>query len=201
LCGVGFVRLGGGGIGVGVGIGGIGRVDRFGGGRGGWQVFAEADGIGDKVGPGFLESGFIFLLGELMGLEHEVAEISEGVGGFGFDMAEGGGAEKLGEGNAEIARGVDVDGEGVADLLASVLLVETLDVLLVMEIAQAILAGGSREHGAAAAVGKSEDAEIVGIVRGSGHRDSRFDFFRAWRPKGKQVARAESARGIGEAPR
>ena len=64
------------------------------------QVFVSfgEEVVGDGFLPGAFAEGFgEFVLGEVDGLHHGLAEVGEGVGGFGFDMAQRDSGEEVAE--------------------------------------------------------------------------------------------------------
>src|SRR5258707_1376527 len=124
---------GGGGVGGGGCRGGIGRerrgrrgreagaTRRVGGSRrGGIEVVGVGiDGGADGAAPGVAaESAAVLLLGELDTLDHDLAEVGEGAGGFGRDVAANGGGEEASEGGVEIAGGEVMAGEEMSDFAA-----------------------------------------------------------------------------------
>jgi hypothetical protein len=52
-----------------------------------------------------LEGFEVFLLGELLSFEHDLAEIGKGISGLGFNKTASGGGEKGVKGSAEVAGG------------------------------------------------------------------------------------------------
>ena len=132
--------------------------------------FVEDDGLLDDFGPAVVEGFEEFLLGEALGLEHELAEVSESDGGLGLDESQGGGGEESGQGGAEVAGGKNVAAEEFVDLLASLLGVEAILEFLGVEVAEAHVVGGWG-HLAAAAVGKEKHTR-AGAVLVNGHSGS-----------------------------
>jgi hypothetical protein len=77
------------------------------------------DGTSDSIAPTFgAESVDVFVLGEVDGLDQDLAEVSESRGGPGFDVTLSGGGEDAAEGGAEIAGGKVSAGEEVGDIMA-----------------------------------------------------------------------------------
>ncbi len=98
------------------------------------------------------------MLGELDGLIQSLAEIGEGGGGFGFDMAFGDGGEDAGQGGAEIAGGEITAGEERGYVATDLLGGEGLRFPLGVEAAEARVAREPRSA-AATAIGKGESTQ------------------------------------------
>ena len=136
----------------------------------------EDDGFADDFGPGVVEGLHEFLSGEFLGLEHELAEVSESDSGLGLDESEGGDGKEGGESGAEIAGGEDVSAEELIDLDAGFLGADVVRVFLGVEVAEAHVVGGWR-HLAAEVVGE-EKHTLAGAVLVNGHGSSpeKLDF-------------------------
>ena len=74
----------------------------------GFAPFAFADGVDE------------FFLREMEGLEEGLCHVSEGGGGFGFDVAAGYGGEEAGKSGAEIAGGDEIGREEIGEVLAEI---------------------------------------------------------------------------------
>ena len=72
-----------------------------------------ADGFAPGIGAVGVD---VFVLGEGQGLDEGLAEIGEGGGGFGFQLALGDSGEEASEGGTEIARGHKAAGKGARGL-------------------------------------------------------------------------------------
>lgn len=131
---------------------------------------AEGDGLLDDVAPVGVVGGEVFLFGEEMGFDEEMAEVGKGVDHFGFDETLHASAVKHGEGAVEIAGGVEI-GEVSADLEAGVAGHEALQFALLVKVAEAQLVLSVR-HVAMAAVVEHEGAETGAVFGGSGHRSA-----------------------------
>ena len=124
----------------------------------------RSEGGGLPVTPGIGAKGVdVFVLGELDGLIQSLAEIGEGGGGFGFDVAFGDGREDAGQGRSEIAGGEitarEKRGYVTADLLGS----EGLRFPLGVEAAEARVAREPRSA-AATAIGEGEGTQAGTVV-------------------------------------
>jgi len=128
-------------------------------GSGGDALFGEflvvADG-GDPLVDA--EGGDVLVLGELHGSDESLAEIGEGGGGFGFDVALGDGGEEASEGGAEITGGDKAAGEVKGDVPAGLFADEGLGVFAGVEGAEVGMAVAARQA-ALAAIDKGEGAE------------------------------------------
>lgn len=150
-------------------VGGFGR--RSGLGIGGVLGFGEVvdEGFLDDFVPGSFEGVPEFLLGVLLGAEEELAEMGEGDGGFGLDVAHGGGAEEGGEAGGEIGSGESVVVEMFRDEGAELFGVDEVAMFMGMVVTEAHVSGKAR-HRATTAIGKMEDTTI-GFILGDGHRN------------------------------
>ena len=66
-----------------------------------WRVAPVEAEAADKVGEGGVGGAGVRLLGEMDALDHDLGEIGEGAGGFGRDVAAGGGGEEASESGVE----------------------------------------------------------------------------------------------------
>jgi len=124
----------------------------------------RSEGGGHHVTPGIRAKGVdVFVLGELDGLIQSLAEIGEGGGGFGFDMAFGDGGEDAGQGRAEIAGGEITAGEERGYVAADLLGGEGLRLPLGVEAAEARVASEPRSA-AATAIGEGEGSQAGTVV-------------------------------------
>ena len=124
----------------------------------------RGEGGGHHVTPGIRAKGVdVFVLGELDGLIQSLAEIGEGGGGFGFDMAFGDGGEDAGQGRAEIAGGEITAGEERGYVAADLLGGEGLRLPLGVEAAEARVASEPRSA-AATAIGEGEGTQAGTVV-------------------------------------
>ena len=112
-----------------------------------------------------------FILGELLVLCDDLGKISEGGGGFGLDVALGGGGEKSAESGSEVAIGEDIGVEEMGDVATDFEGFESLAVLLAVGVTEAEVVGELGE-GAAASVGEGEVAQ-AGTIRIGRHRNLR----------------------------
>jgi hypothetical protein len=112
----------------------------------------------------------VFVLGEVEGLNKSLAQVGQGGGGFGFDLALGYGGEEASEGGAEIAGGEIAAGQVIGDVFAGFLASEGLGFLAGVEGAEVRMAGLARSA-AAAAVDKGESTQrgtAFGAIGGNG---------------------------------
>jgi len=124
----------------------------------------RGEGGGHPVTPGIRAEGVdVLVLGELDGLIQSLAEIGEGGGGFGFDVAFGDGREDAGQGGAEIAGGEITAGEERGYVTADLLGGEGLRFPLGMEAAEARVASETRSA-AATAIGEGEGTQAGTVV-------------------------------------
>jgi hypothetical protein len=73
----------------------------------------------DGAAPAFRAEGVdVFVLGEVDGLHESLGQVSDGVGGFGLYIAADNGGDEAAQGGAEVASGVVVAGEEVAQVFA-----------------------------------------------------------------------------------
>jgi len=107
------------------------------------------------------------------GLEHGLAEIGEGGGDLGLDLALRYGAEKPSHGGAEIASGKQIREEESRYVLASLFSGEGLSFLLGVEGTEMQMAGAARSA-ALAAIGKGESTQVGTVFLASGCRASCF---------------------------
>jgi hypothetical protein len=124
----------------------------------------RSEGGGHPVTPGIGAEGVdVFVLGELDGLIQSLAEIGEGGGGFGFDVAFGDGGEDAGQGGAEIAGGEITAGEERGYVAADLLGGEGLRFPLGVEAAKARVASETRST-AATAIGEGKGTQAGTVV-------------------------------------
>ena len=116
-------------------------------GRSGGRGEGRADGAAPGVGA---EGVDVFVLGEVDRLDQGLAEIGEGGGGLGFDVALSYSGEEAGQGGAEIAGGEIAAREVSGDVAAHLLGGESLRFLACMVIAEMGMAGASRSAALAA---------------------------------------------------
>jgi len=76
------------------------------------------------------------VLGDVDGLQDGLAEIGEGGGGFGLDLALGYGGEETAQGGTEIARGEIASGKIGGNIAADFVGGESLRFLACMEVAE-----------------------------------------------------------------
>jgi hypothetical protein len=130
----------------------------------------------DGFAPGIRAEGVdIFVLGEVQSLDERLAEIGEGGGGFGFDLALGDSGEEAPQGGAEIASGDIASGKVIGDILAGFLASEGLCFLACVERAEIRMAGAARST-AAAAIGEGESTQtgaVLGTFGGHGSLQKR----------------------------
>jgi hypothetical protein len=100
----------------------------------------------------------VFVLGELNGLVHGLAEIGEGGGGFGLEVPLGDSGENVAQGDVEIAGGEVIAQKERRYSFAVLLSGLGLRFLLGIEVAVMRVAGASRSA-ALAAIGKGESAQ------------------------------------------
>jgi hypothetical protein len=87
--------------------------------RGGGRSWARGERVGYGLAPGWGAEGVdVFGFGEFESLDDGLAEVGEGGGGFGFDVAVGYGGEEAGESGGQVAGGNVVAGEEGGDVLA-----------------------------------------------------------------------------------
>ena len=123
----------------------------------GWGIVEE--GGTDDTAPSVAAEGFrVFVSGELDGLKHDLAEISERGGSFRFEVALSGGGEEPAEGDGEFAGGDVFAGEAFGDVAAEVFGGASLCFAASVEEAEVRMARAARSA-AAAAIGESESAE------------------------------------------
>ena len=143
-----------------VGVGGAGGGLGF-----GLAIALIGDGLQDDVAPFVFVGGEIFLFGEGVGFEEEMAETGEGVDRFGFEIALGAGAEKHGESIVEIGGGVKISAEEAADLDAGIDGETALHFAFFVKETKPQVAVDVR-HIAMAAVVEGEGAQTGAIVGG-----------------------------------
>jgi len=119
----------------------------------------------------------VFVLGDGERLDKDLAEISEGGGGFGFDVALGDGGKQAAKGGADVASGDELAGEKASDVFAGFFAGESLGFLASMAGAERGMARTARDA-ATAAVGEGEGTEGR-AVRGtnSGHGSLQKEIF------------------------
>ncbi len=132
-------------------------------GRGGIQVVGVGvDGGTDGIAPGIgTEAVAVFVFREMEALDHDLAEIGEGAGGFGRDVATSGGGEEASEGGVEIAGGEVMAGEEMGDFAAKALGGLRLVKLAGVETTEQRMAGLAR-RAAVAAVREAEGTQRRG---------------------------------------
>jgi len=124
----------------------------------------RGEGGAHHVTPGIGAEGVdVFVLGELDGLVQGLAEIGEGGGGSGFDVAFGDGREDAGQGRGEIAGGEITAGEERGYVAADLLGGEGLRFPLGVEAAEARVAREPRST-AATTIGKGEGTQAGTVV-------------------------------------
>src|SRR6266403_2692648 len=124
----------------------------------------RGEGAGHPVTPGIGAEGVdVFVLGELDGLVQGLAEIGEGGGGFGFDVAFGDGGEDAGQGRSEIAGGEITAGEKRGYVTADLLGGEGLGFPLGVEAAEVRVASEPGST-AATAIGEGEGTQAGTVV-------------------------------------
>ena len=120
----------------------------------------------DGLAPAaFAESLDIFMLGEVESLDEDLRSIGQGRGGFGFDMALGGGGEDAREGRAEVAGGEVVPGSIEGEVAAELVGGAGLGFFASMEVAEMGMSGVAWSA-ATAAVGEGEGTESRAIFAG-----------------------------------
>lgn len=92
-------------------------------------VYGFAPGVG-------AEGVYVFVLGELDGLDKGLAEIGQGGSGLGLDVALGDSSKEAAQGRAEIAGGDITAGEEIGDVAANLLGGPSLRFLAGMEVAE-----------------------------------------------------------------
>ena len=122
-------------------------------------VGVGVDGGTDRITPGVRTEGVaVFVFREMDALDHDLGEVGEGAGGFGRDVAAGGGGKEASQGGVEIAGGEVMAGEEMSDFAAQALgglgLVEFAGV----ETAEQRMTGLAR-RAAVAAVGEAEGTQ------------------------------------------
>ena len=146
-----------------VGVGGAGGGLGF-----GLAIALIGDGLQDDVAPFVFVGGEIFLFGEGVGFEEEMAETGEGVDRFGFEIALGTGAEEHGESVVEIGGGVQIGAEEAADLDAGIDGETALHFAFCVEETKTQVAIDVR-HVAMATVVEGEGAQTDAIIGASRH--------------------------------
>jgi hypothetical protein len=133
----------------------------------------EGWGLADDFRPGLASCEDEFGFGELLGLQHELSDVGEGLGGSGLDVALSGSAKKGGEGTAQVAGGEDIGFEETGDLAAGFAGFGTRLKLFAMMEAKAEVVGELGKS-AAAAVGIGEMTQVgtIGITWHEILRDS-----------------------------
>jgi len=129
----------------------------------------ESRGVANDFAPVALERVEEFVLGELLVLGDDLGKISEGRGGFGLDVALGGGGEKSAESGSKVAIGEDLSLEEMGDIATDFESFEVLAVLLAVVVAEAEVVRELGE-GAAASIGEGEVAQVR-TIRIGGHRN------------------------------
>ncbi len=146
-----------------------------------------ADGFAPGIGAVGVD---VFVLGEGQGLDEGLAEIGEGGGGFGFQLALGDSGEEASEGGAEIAGGHIAAGKVIGDLLAGLLASEGLRFLAGVERAEIRMVGAAG-NAAVAAVDKHERTQrgtVLGAIGGHGSlQKERLDFGIFGEPRGGEA--------------
>jgi hypothetical protein len=120
----------------------------------------DADGFAPVIRA---EGVDVFVLGEVQGLDEGLAEIGEGGGSFGFDLALGNSGEEASQGGAEIAGGHIAAGKVICDILASLLAGEGLRFLAGVERAEVRMTVSARSP-APAGIGKGERTQGRTVV-------------------------------------
>ena len=118
----------------------------------GRAVEGGANGFAPGVGA---EGVDVFVLGQVDGLEEGLGQISEGGGGFGFDLALGYGGEEVAQCGTEVAGGQIVAGEVGGEVTAYLLSGSGLGFFSGVEGTEMRM-GGVAWGSAAAAIGERE---------------------------------------------
>jgi hypothetical protein len=132
----------------------------------------------DELAPkGVAEGVDEFLVLELHGLDEDLAEIGEGAGLPGLDVALGDGSEQAAEGQAEITGGEIAGGKKLGDFATDLIASAGLGFFAGVEVTELRIAGAARSA-AAAAVGEGEGTQRDAVVlrrdrRGAGFMDRR----------------------------
>jgi len=129
------------------------------------------------------------VLGEGEGLNQSLADVGEGHGSFGFDLAAGDGAEEASQCASEIAGRHVMPGEVRRYILAGLFGDEGLGFLLGMEVAEMRMAGAARSA-ALAAIGKGERTQAGTVLFICGRR---ADFFLGGRKTASGVVRGHGS--------
>jgi len=103
------------------------------------------------------------VLGDGDRLEHGLAEIGQGGGYLGLDLALGYGGEKPSHGGAEITSGKQIREKEGRYVLAGLFCGQGFGFLLAVEVAEMRVAGAARSA-ALAAIGKGESTQVGGTV-------------------------------------
>ena len=112
---------------------------------GGCVGVVQCGALGDDIRPGLVIGFEEFLFGEGLGLEHELGEIAQGLGGFGFDEALSGSGKESRKRAAKVASGEDIRFEEEADLTTSFLGAEVFFVFDVVMETEAVVVGELRQ--------------------------------------------------------
>lgn len=110
------------------------------------------DGVAPFIGA---EGVDVFVFRDLDGIDHGLAEVGEGGGGFGFDVALGHGGEEASQGFGDVAGGDVVAGEEVGDVFAGLFAGEDLGFFFCVEETEIRMASAAREA-ALTAISESE---------------------------------------------
>jgi hypothetical protein len=137
-------------------------------GRGGRRSEGGADGFTPGIGA---EGVDVFVLGDVDGLEQGLAEIGEGGGGFGFDLALSDAREDAGQGGAEIAGGDITIGEERGYIAANLLSGQGSGFSFGMEATEMRMAGEPRSA-TLAAIGEGESTQVRAVLRAIGGHGS-----------------------------
>jgi len=130
--------------------------------------YGGIDGVAPLVGA---EGVDVFGLGELDGIDHGLAEVGQGAGGFALDAALGDATEDLAQGVGEIAGGKIAAGEAVQNPIADSHTSAGLGLLKSKGVTKMRMAGATR-RAAAAAIGKGEGTQgraVLGADRRHGN--------------------------------
>jgi hypothetical protein len=135
------------------------------------RIRVPAEGRAYGFAPGVGAKGVdVLVLGELDGIEHGLAQISEGGGSFGFDLPLGSGGEKAAQGGGEIAGREITAGEERGDIAAHFLGGLGLRLLARMEVAEVQMTGKARSA-TVVAIGEGERTQgraVHGALFGHG---------------------------------